>query len=97
MRVDLIRRAIAAGKHVLAQKPLAPDLTSARAVVDEAERSGVTLAVNQNGWAPPWRIATRLIEQGAIGEAYAVTHLLDRDFAFVPVPALRRDRAPRAL
>ena len=54
MRVDLIRRAIAAGKHVLAQKPLAPDLASARAVVDEAERSGVTLAVNQNGrWAPP--------------------------------------------
>ena len=84
VRVDLIRRAIAAGKHVLAQKPLAPDLASARALVGEAERSGVKLAVNQNGrWAPPWRIATLLIEQGAIGEAYAVTHLLDRDFAFV--------------
>jgi predicted dehydrogenase len=83
-RVELIRRAIAAGKHVLAQKPLATDLSAARAVVDEAERSGVKVAVNQNGrWAPPWRAATLLIERGAIGEAYAVTHLLDRDFAFV--------------
>jgi len=84
VRVELIRRALASGKHVLAQKPLAEDLDAARAVVEEAERAGVTLAVNQNGrWAPPWRIATLLIEQGAIGEVHAVTHLLDRDFAFV--------------
>jgi predicted dehydrogenase len=84
VRIELIRRAIAAGKHVLAQKPLAPDLASARAVVDEAERHGVRLAVNQNArWAPPWRITTLLIQEGAIGEPYSVTHLLDRDFAFV--------------
>lgn len=84
VRVELIRRAIDAGKHVLAQKPLAPDLAAARAVVEEAEQRGVTLAVNQNArWAPPWRIATLLIDEGAIGEVYSVTHLLDRDFAFV--------------
>jgi acetyl esterase/lipase/predicted dehydrogenase len=84
VRVELIRRAIESGKHVLAQKPLASDLDEARAVVDEAERHGVTLAVNQNGrWAPAWRIATSLIEQGAVGEVHAITHLLDRDFAFV--------------
>ena len=84
VRVELIRRAITSGKHVLAQKPLADDLAAARAVVEEAERAGVTLAVNQNGrWAPPWRIATLLVEQGAIGEVHSVTHLLDRDFAFV--------------
>ena len=69
---------------MLAQKPLAEDLAAARAVVEEAERAGVTLAVNQNArWAPPWRIATLLVEQGAIGEVHSVTHLLDRDFAFV--------------
>jgi len=84
VRVELIRRAIERGKHVLAQKPLAEDLAAARAVVEEAQRAGVTLAVNQNGrWAPPWRIATLLVEQGAIGEVHSVTHLLDRDFAFV--------------
>ena len=84
VRVELIRREIESGKHVLAQKPLAKDLAAARAVVEEAERAGVTLAVNQNArWAPPWRIATLLIEQGAIGDVHSVVHLLDRDFAFV--------------
>lgn len=84
VRPELIRRAIAAGKHVLAQKPLALDVQSARELADEAERRGVRFAVNQNGrWSPPWRIATLLIEQGAIGEVVAVTHLHDR-----PLPPL---------
>ena len=84
VRVELIRRALAAGKHVLAQKPLAPDVASAREVVDEAERAGLRLAVNQNGrWAPPWRIATLLVQQGAVGDVHSVTHFLERGFEFV--------------
>jgi predicted dehydrogenase len=83
-RPELIRRALAAGKHVLAQKPLALDLETARGLVDEAERVGLKLAVNQNGrWAPPWRIATLLVQQGAVGEVHSVTHLLERGFEFV--------------
>ena len=79
VRVELIGRAIEAGKHVLAQKPLAPDLRAARDVTEQAERSGVRFAVNQNGrWSPPWRVATLLIEEGAIGEVFAVTHVHDR-------------------
>lgn len=79
VRPELILRAVAAGKHVLAQKPLALDLATARTVVDAAERAGVRLAVNQNGrWAPQWRAATLLIEQGAIGDVVAVTHLHDK-------------------
>ena len=83
VRVELIRRALAAGKHVLAQKPLAPDLRGAEEVVRDAERRGLRLAVNQNGrWAPAWRAATLLVERGAVGEVFAVTHLLDKDFRF---------------
>jgi predicted dehydrogenase len=84
VRPELIRRAIRAGKHVLAQKPLAVDLRAAREVTEEAERRGVRVAVNQNGrWSPPWRIATLLIEQGAVGDITAITHLHDR-----PLPPL---------
>jgi predicted dehydrogenase len=84
VRPELIRRALAAGKHVLAQKPLAPDVASARDVVEEAERRGLRLAVNQNGrWAPAWRIATLLLERGAIGDVVAVTHLYDHDFDWI--------------
>jgi predicted dehydrogenase len=78
-RPELILRAVEAGKHVLAQKPLAPDLAAARAVTAAADSCGVRLAINQNGrWAPQWRAATRLIERGAIGEPFAVTHLHDK-------------------
>jgi predicted dehydrogenase len=83
-RVELIRHALAAGKHVLAQKPLALDVELARTVADEAERAGLKLAVNQNArWAPPWRIATLLVQEGAVGEVHAVAHLLERGFEFV--------------
>jgi predicted dehydrogenase len=83
VRPALIERALAAGKHVLAQKPLALDLQTARKVVAAAGRSGLALAVNQNGrWSPPWRIATLLIEGGAVGEVSAVTHLYDKGFEF---------------
>jgi predicted dehydrogenase len=83
-RPPLIRRALAAGKHVLSQKPLALDLDTARGLVDLADELGLRLAVNQNGrWAPQWRAATLLIEQGAIGEVLSVTHLHDK-----PLPPL---------
>ena len=81
VRRDLIERAIGAGKHVLSQKPFAVDLAAARDLVERAEERGVCIAVNQNGrWAPPWRIATLLIEQGRIGDVCAVTHLFEHDF-----------------
>jgi predicted dehydrogenase len=83
VRPALIREALAAGKHVLAQKPLAEDLETARELVDEADRLGLRLAVNQNGrWAPAWRIATLLVGRGAIGDVVAVTHLYDHDYGF---------------
>lgn len=84
-RIPIMRQAIAAGKHILAQKPLALDMHEAHAVVQEAERAGLKVAVNQNGrWAPPWRIATLLIEQGAIGDVTGILHLFDTNFGWVP-------------
>jgi predicted dehydrogenase len=84
VRPELIRRALIAGKHVLAQKPLALDVPAAHRIVEEAVERGVAVAVNQNGrWSPPWRIATLLIDEGAIGDVIAVTHFLDR-----PLPPL---------
>lgn len=84
-RIALMRRAVAAGKHVLAQKPLALDVAEARAAVEEAGRRGLKVAVNQNGrWAPAWRIATLLVQQGAVGDVTAVTHLYDMKFGWIP-------------
>ena len=46
-QAQIIRTAVAAGKHVLCQKPFAEDLESAVELVELAERAGTALAVNQ--------------------------------------------------
>ena len=89
-RPALMLEAIAAGKHVLAQKPLALDLDSARRVVEAADAAGVKVAVNQNGrWCPPLRAATLLLACGAVGDVVAVTHLHDKNMP--PVVGLHFD------
>lgn len=86
-RVDLIAAAVRAGKHVLAQKPLAvaaSELDRLAPVLAEARERGIRVAVNQNGrWAPAWRIATQLVRAGAVGDVVGVTHLHDK-----PLPPL---------
>lgn len=76
VRPEIVRRALDAGKHVLAQKPFALDVAAARELVAYADERGLRLAVNQNArWAPAFRVATLLVEAGAIGEVLAVTHV----------------------
>ena len=86
-RLDWIEAAVDAGKHVLAQKPLtlsAADLARLPALLERAAAAGVRIAVNHNGrWAPPWRAASLLVRDGAIGEVVGVTHLHDK-----PLPPL---------
>ena len=86
-RLGWIERAIDAGKHVLAQKPLLIDpdeLAALPAVLERAAEHGLRVAVNQNGrWAPAWRLATLLARDGAVGEVVGVTHLHDK-----PLPPL---------
>jgi predicted dehydrogenase len=84
-RVPLMTQALEAGKHILAQKPLALTVDDAQQVIDRADNLGLKVAVNQNGrWAPAWRIATLLVQQGAIGDILAVTHLYDMKFGWIP-------------
>ncbi len=86
-RLDWIQAAVESGKHVLAQKPLtlsAADLSRLPALLEQASAAGVRIAVNHNGrWAPPWRAASLLVRDGAIGDVVGVTHLHDK-----PLPPL---------
>ena len=82
-RVRLMKMALLAGKHILSEKPFAPDLQSAREIIALAERQGLKVAVNQSGrWGPPWKATTELIEGGYIGDPFEVTHLFDVNFAW---------------
>jgi predicted dehydrogenase len=71
---EIVYRAVAAGKHVLAQKPLAVSYREAVAMVTAAESAGVKLAVNQNGrFDPSMNAARSLISDGILGTRLVAT------------------------
>jgi len=72
-RVHLIQEAIAAGKHILSQKPFVSDLDIGERLVELAEAKGVLLAVNQNGrWAPQFRYLSQAIRAELIGDVSSI-------------------------
>jgi predicted dehydrogenase len=73
VRPPLIERGIAAGKHILSQKPFVTDLAEGERLVALARAAGVKLAVNQNGrWAPYFSYMRHAIRAGWIGEVGSV-------------------------
>jgi predicted dehydrogenase len=75
-RREIVEEAVAAGKHVLIEKPFAHTYADAVAMVTAAERAGVKLAVNQNRrWMPAHAETRRLIDAQAIGTPFSGTYL----------------------
>ena len=66
--------ALAAGKHVFSEKPLAATVAQGRAIVAEAQRRGLALGSAPDTFlGAAGRLARRLVEEGAIGEVVAGT------------------------
>ncbi|MFT4546597.1 MAG: putative dehydrogenase [Pseudoalteromonas tetraodonis] len=83
-RIPIIREALAAGKHVLSQKPFALDLDTARELADLADAHRVKLAVNQNGrWAPHFSYMRHAITSGLIGDVTSVDFNLQWDQTWI--------------
>lgn len=67
-RLAILRDCIAAGKHVLSQKPFVEDLDDGYALVAAANAAGVRLAVNHNGrWAPHFAWLRAALRAGTLG------------------------------
>lgn len=80
VRAELIEQAIAAGKHILSQKPFATDLETAERLVKLARDAGVKIAVNQNGrWAPYFSYIREAVKSGLIGDVGSVHMVLNWD------------------
>jgi len=72
-RLDLMRRALSAGKHVLSQKPFVENLDDGRDLVELAARRNLKLAVNQNGrWAPHLAYIREAVRAGLVAEVTGV-------------------------
>lgn len=69
-----------AGKHVLIEKPLARNMEEAVAIVEAAERAGVTLMVAHNQrYMPQHRQVKELLERGTFGDLLCVRADLNQD------------------
>ncbi|MFV1968757.1 MAG: Gfo/Idh/MocA family protein [Pirellulaceae bacterium] len=65
--------ALAAGKHVSMQKPMAVNVAECDALIDAAKRSGKLFRVFENfRFYPPMVRAKELLDSGAIGEPLSI-------------------------
>jgi len=70
---EQVEAAAVAGKHVLAEKPLALSLDDARAMVASCESAGVVMATNHHLPASPThRALKKAVREGAVGTVRAV-------------------------
>jgi len=69
LRFDVLRRAIAAGKHVYSEKPLAPSVADGLTLLKEANARGVKHgAVEDKLYTPGYLKLAQLAEQGFFGQ-----------------------------
>jgi predicted dehydrogenase len=74
---ELARAAIAAGLHVVCEKPFTRDVTEARALLDAARRAGIVHVLGAElRYSPGQALLARTIRSGAIGAPRLATFLL---------------------
>ncbi|QDY70759.1 Gfo/Idh/MocA family protein [Qingshengfaniella alkalisoli] len=72
-RFDVAGQALAAGCHVLSEKPMATSMDDARALIDTAARAGRLHSIVQNRrYIPGVRRLRRLVQDGTIGDLTSV-------------------------
>jgi len=83
-RIPIIEDAIAAGKHILSQKPFVTDLDEGERLIALADKRGVKLAVNQNGrWSPHFSYLRNAIRAGLIGDVVSANFSLHWDHNWI--------------
>ena len=88
--VPVARAALAAGKHVLVEKPFAPSVAEAQGLVDDAAAQGRVLMVSQNyRFYPAVQAVAALIRAEALGPVGAV-HIHFRKYANTQPPGNHR-------
>lgn len=79
-RRDLVLEAIAAGLHVVADKPFAPSAEGGRELDDAARAKGVILGVYQNRrWDADMQTLAKLVRDGRLGKLWRVHSRMDFD------------------
>jgi phthalate 4,5-cis-dihydrodiol dehydrogenase len=74
-----------AGKHVLCEKPMATSLAQAQAMIDAADRAGVTFNVgHSHSYDEPYRAMRELVASGELGRARLIHNIYYSDWVYRP-------------
>jgi predicted dehydrogenase len=85
LHYPMAKAALAAGKHVLCEKPLAMNSTESRELVELARRTGLAAAVNYNiRYYPLCLEAADVVRCGDLGEVYSVCGSYVQDWLLYP-------------
>ena len=77
--------AAAAGKHVLCEKPMATTLDEAQAMIDAADRAGVTFNVgHSHSYDEPYAAMRRIVASGELGRARLMHNIYFSDWVYRP-------------
>jgi Predicted dehydrogenases and related proteins len=77
--------ALEKGKHVLCEKPMALSMEECKSIIEASERTGKKLMVGQIcRYAPGFRLAKKLIDEGQIGELFYVESEYAHDYYDIP-------------
>lgn len=80
VQLEIVEKVVAAGKHMLCQKPLASKFSDARKIVELAENAGLKQAVNQQmRWDAGIAASRDLISRGFIGAPAAAQILVSME------------------
>ncbi len=92
---EMAEAALAAGKHIICEKPFAVNVEEARSMRDAARQSGLTAMIaHEFRWAPQRSYVRELLDQGYIGRlrfAHASLFVGPRRAAGDPRPMLEPD------
>ncbi|QQE77956.1 Gfo/Idh/MocA family protein [Alicyclobacillus sp. SO9] len=88
---SIVESVVAAGKHVLCQKPLGETYAMAKHIVNMCSAVGVKAAVNQQmRWAPGIAATRTIVERGWLGQLTQATIQVNVHTAFEHWPFLRQ-------
>ncbi len=74
--LEFVRKAAAAGKHIMCQKPFAPSLAEAEEIVRIADEAGVRLMVTENWrWLQPFQVIKQVLDSGELGKVNVVRYI----------------------
>ena len=91
--VEVTRAALNAGKHVYSEKPLAPDISEARALIDLAESLGLRLScAPSNAMSDTTQTMWKAVRDGAVGDVRIVYAEFDDNVIYRMHPEIWKSR-----